>query len=265
MLPFRTLQFLLVILLFAFSSFAQAIKVTETATTEVEARALGGVVTVTAPTVLTSNGSNIVVNIDASDMTGQGVFGFDGRIQFAPGVIDPIAPNFGCSTAGTLFAGAGVTCNLFPTPNVITFSVSGLLVPAAGSGTILKLNFNVSGAAGTNSPLAFQSFVFGEGDPMSTLIDGSVTVLTPTAAGTSVSGMVMSQSGDAIGGVRITLMNQAGEVRTAISNPFGFYRFDDIPVGQIYILSATSKRYTFAPQTISVFDEIANLNLVAEQ
>lgn len=264
MLPFRTLQVLLVILLFGLSTFAQTIKVPDT--TDVEVKSLGGTVTVTAPTVLTSNGSNIFVQIGASDTTGQGITGFEAHIMYDPSVITPVGLNAGCSSTDTIFAGNGnPTClNNSPTPGVISVVMFGT-DPVSGAGSILRLNFQVVGAPLSVSPLNFQFFVFNEGDPAHVTVNGTVTVLAPTAAGTSVSGVVMSQSGDAISGVRITLMNQAGEQRTALSNPFGFYRFDEIPVGRIYILSATSKRYTFVPQTISVFDEIANLNLVAEQ
>ena len=61
-----------------------------------------------------------------------------------------------------------------------------------------------------------------------------------------------------------TLAGAAGQVRTARSNGFGYFQFDDVAAGQTYLLSAQSKRYTFAPQAVNVQDDVVGLVVTAE-
>ncbi|MBK8150617.1 MAG: hypothetical protein IPK58_21055 [Acidobacteria bacterium] len=61
------------------------------------------------------------------------------------------------------------------------------------------------------------------------------------------------------------MTDSAGISRTVISNSFGFFRFDDIAVGETYIVTVRAKDLVFAPQAITIADEVTNLNLVAER
>jgi hypothetical protein len=87
--------------------------------------------------------------------------------------------------------------------------------------------------------------------------------LIPTAAAVSVAGRVMTSDGTPIRGVRLTLFDVQGNARTCISSDFGYYRFDDIQIGQTYFLTATSKQFHFAARAVSVEDAIGDLDLVA--
>ncbi len=70
--------------------------------------------------------------------------------------------------------------------------------------------------------------------------------VAPTAGEASIDGRVVSNTGRAIKGVTITLQNaSASEFKTAITNAFGFYRFDDLEVGSFYVMSIRNKRYFF--------------------
>jgi Peptidase family C25 len=54
--------------------------------------------------------------------------------------------------------------------------------PLSGSGTLIKINFNVVGAGGAATPLTWTNFTFNEGDPAaSPLTNGNYTVTGPTA------------------------------------------------------------------------------------
>ena len=88
----------------------------------------------------------------------------------------------------------------------------------------------------------------------------------PSAALVSVSGQVLQANGGGISRARINLTAPKGTTRTAISSSFGYFRFDDVEVGQTYILTVVSKRYLFInnTQVITVFDEIGELNFTAE-
>jgi N-acetylneuraminic acid mutarotase len=88
----------------------------------------------------------------------------------------------------------------------------------------------------------------------------------PTAANVTVGGRVLNAKGQGISQARVELTAQSGVTRTALSNAFGYYHFDDIPPGQVCIISVQHKRYQFAnnPQVITVTGALSDVDLVAE-
>jgi hypothetical protein len=86
-----------------------------------------------------------------------------------------------------------------------------------------------------------------------------------TAATVSISGRVMTMSGRGIMNVRLSLTDSSGEVRTATTTSFGYYRFDDVQAGETYILSATGKHYTFSQplQVLNINEETDAVNFIA--
>jgi hypothetical protein len=51
-----------------------------------------------------------------------------------------------------------------------------------------------------------------------------------------------------------------------LTNPFGYYRFTDIAIGETYVLSVASKSYVFNPATqlLTVFEAREDINFTAE-
>lgn len=86
----------------------------------------------------------------------------------------------------------------------------------------------------------------------------------PTAAAVIISGRVLSSGGNGISKARIVLTNQRGESRAALSNSFGYYRFEEVTAGEVYIFEARRKSYQFTPQVVTVLEELRDLNLTAE-
>jgi len=76
------------------------------------------------------------------------------------------------------------------------------------------------------------------------------------AASVPVGGRVMNSGGYGISRATVTLTpTGGGETRTALTNSFGYYSFDDVQVGQNYILQVNTKRYSFDPQAVFVTEE----------
>lgn len=75
--------------------------------------------------------------------------------------------------------------------------------------------------------------------------DWTLGQTAPTAATATVSGRVVTESGRGINRARLTLTDSNGQVRLATTNPFGFYRFIDLPTGSDYVLTVGSKTYQF--------------------
>lgn len=93
--------------------------------------------------------------------------------------------------------------------------------------------------------------------------DATTRTLGPTAASVTVGGRVLDASRRAISRARVTLTDASGETRTALTNSFGYYRFDDVPAGETCVFSVSRKRYQFAPQILSVNEAVEDFDFVA--
>jgi Carboxypeptidase regulatory-like domain/Dockerin type I domain len=223
---------------------------------------LGGTVIVTAPTMTATTGQNFTIQLMTQDTTGQGIISSDFDLVYNPSVITPQASP--CDTSGTISTGLLPTCNS-PSAGLLKVSLFGS-TPIAGAGVLLKLKFTAVGGIGTVSPLTFPAFRFNEGDPMSVVIPGQVTIVAagPTAANVEVGGMLMTADGNSVKNAIVILTDSAGTDRSVRSNSFGYFHFAEVPVGASYVISVRSKGLTFTPQAIVVNETISSLNLIAE-
>ena len=75
-----------------------------------------------------------------------------------------------------------------------------------------------------------------------------------------VSGKVTTPSGQGLRNVIVTLIDSLGARRTAISSSFGIYIFDNVPPGDTYVMTVTSKRYRFSPKIIQINSSLTNVD-----
>ena len=92
--------------------------------------------------------------------------------------------------------------------------------------------------------------------------NGTVTITGPNSAGVEVSGRVLTPDGRGLRNARVTITDQTGNVRTATTSSFGYYRFDEVETGQTYIVSVGSRSYRFASRTLQVFDNLSDVDFV---
>lgn len=87
----------------------------------------------------------------------------------------------------------------------------------------------------------------------------------PTATSVSISGRITTFGGQGIQNVRVVLTSLNGETKFSTTSSFGYYRFDDVTVGETYILTVISKRFAFdnPTQIVTVSEELNNLDFVA--
>jgi hypothetical protein len=87
-----------------------------------------------------------------------------------------------------------------------------------------------------------------------------------TAAQVTVSGRVTNIDGRGIGKVRVFLTGADGDVQTALTNPFGYFRFEGVEVGETYVFTVSAKRYSFNPSTLvqTIDDEFSEIHFVAD-
>ena len=76
-----------------------------------------------------------------------------------------------------------------------------------------------------------------------------------SSAPVSIAGRLITSAGRGIAGGRVALSSPSGETRYAITNPFGHYRFLNLPVGMTYTITGTDKLYKFASPTTLTTDQ----------
>lgn len=170
--------------------------------------------------------------------------GGTGNIAWNPGVVAPGA------TAILLY-------NVNVTPASAGQRIPVTATPASGNGT-RAVYVDETG----NTTQAVATFTFG---PLCELaVTEGVINPTPTAASVPVSGRVMTGDGYSVRSALVEVTNSAGETQTAMTNPFGYFRFAGLPAGETYIFNVRHKRYAFVPQPITVTEEITDLNLTVQ-
>ena len=131
---------------------------------------------------------------------------------------------------------------------------------------------------GTSADSAFRTTAAGDflvGNPAgasfnnATIVDNfgwELMSAPPTAASVTIGGRVMTADGTGIAKTIVTISDSNGNVLTAVTNGFGYYRFENIAVGDTYVISAANKRYNFSePQKVMFVSESNNdVNFIAQ-
>lgn len=84
----------------------------------------------------------------------------------------------------------------------------------------------------------------------------------PTASNAFVEGQVLTASGTGVPRAVVRMVDSNGNVRTAITTVFGYYRFEDVQVGENYAMSVSAKGRTFASRILSINDDVSGLDFV---
>ncbi len=94
--------------------------------------------------------------------------------------------------------------------------------------------------------------------------DFLIDFLIPSSAPVEVSGRVTNGK-RGLGRVTVAIADMNRNARYAVTNPFGYYRFDGIASGQQYIVSVSSKSYQFADpvRVIDVGEEISGIDFIS--
>ena len=87
----------------------------------------------------------------------------------------------------------------------------------------------------------------------------------PTAAEVTINGRVFSSYGRPVSGAIVRLTDQSGATTIAGTNSLGYFRFVNIPVGQIVTVSVTAKGGSYEPRVINLTDNIDELNFYPVQ
>jgi hypothetical protein len=131
---------------------------------------------------------------------------------------------------------------------------------------VLKRELGVTKASpsSTNNPATNTATITG----VTNFSDWSVGRIAAVAATVNVGGRVVTADGvSGVSRAKVTIsggnLPQSREITT---NPFGYFNFDNLQVGQTYVLTVGAKQYTFTNPSIVITpeDDIANAIFVAD-
>jgi hypothetical protein len=211
---------------------------------------------------------SVIYTINNSQCAGGGpVFVFDATGNPFQGLFLPVTGTITYSiNAGAAqpinSAASGTSANNISSDDIFVF---GAQTGATDGSTIVLNAGTVMTTSSVNGPLptngSFTTFIT---DGNGFLCSTNGVALPPTAASVSISGRVLTSSGRGLAKALVQLTDSEGNTRTARTNPFGFYRFEDVQAGQTVILTVVSKQFQFAPQVLNLNEELTHLNFIAE-
>ncbi|CAN5216924.1 hypothetical protein BH10ACI1_BH10ACI1_34820 [soil metagenome] len=125
-------------------------------------------------------------------------------------------------------------------------------IPPSGASLLTLTNVNTSNDAAQALPISSQN--------------GAVMILGPLAAAVSVGGRVLTAYGQGMPNATMTIADQSGTTRQTRTSSFGYFKFEEIPVGETYLISVSAKGFTFSQptQVRAVFEEIADVDFIAD-
>lgn len=154
-------------------------------------------------------------------------------------------------------------------PNTSSYQLLYTLIPPLpyGEGNFSNLLFGCGNVPALTTDRFRAEFVqngnFSSPGPRIMELDGSG--LPITAASVSIGGRVLTASGEGVRNAVVTLTKPSGEVLTVRTGSFGYYRFDDLPVGEIYVLNVYAKSYSFEPRVVQPNDDVTDADFIAEK
>jgi hypothetical protein len=131
----------------------------------------------------------------------------------------------------------------------ITSNITSLTIPDGSTFYVRFLDFNATGA---DDSLAIDNF--------------SILGFPNLASSAQIGGRVVDSNGNGISRVQVKISGgELSEPMTVITSPFGYYNFE-VPAGHTYIVSVSSKNYTFSNPTrvINANDNVTDLNFTAD-
>ena len=128
---------------------------------------------------------------------------------------------------------------------------------SANSGNVYKIEGTigqpVAGTNSTSTPFAVRGGFF------------TPAPFGVTAAPAKITGRILTADGSGIAKVSVTMTNSSGLLRTALSSSFGYFSFDDVPVGDVYILSVSVKQFQFSENVRVIFVmQDTDINFIAD-
>lgn len=212
-------------------------------------------------------GQQVLVAIELDAQGDENSFGFS--VNYDPTKLSNPSVSLGADTQGTTLitntlqtGKVGVLIGLTPGTSIQT-----------GVRQLVVIRFSVLNVPSGQTPITFNDNPIGREVVDSNVnvletnyADGIVTIMGTTAAAVTVGGQITDVNSYGVSKATVTITNMSGETQMVLTNPFGYYQFTDIEVGETYILTVSAKRYRFNPGTrmLTIMEESNQINFIAD-
>lgn len=246
----------------------------------------------------TPSGSATAVHYDAYSFNLSGCAAFPTQVTVslcgpagctAPGTIDSVLVIYRKVAAGDALTANGGQAAVFnpaaPCTNAVALNDDTGATPTGPGGSTCSQTGTCTASCSPNSSISQMNrnlgngrftvivTMFGNADVgaynlhINAPAAGCAVALAPTAAEGSIAGRVVTSTGQGIS--KATLTVTGGEIGpiTLRTNSFGYYNFPNIPSGSTYVVTVSSKMYTFAnpSRTVTLEDSASDIDFVSEQ
>ena len=201
-----------------------------------------------------------VVRLNANGTLDTG-FGTGGIVQNLPFVVED-AFSLGLESSGKIVTGG----RIFNTATdadfaVIRLNTIGTLDTTFGNGGIVTTSFGSNLDGITRFAIQSDGKIVGVGfaETQAGNIDAAIARYLTSV---SVSGRITSPTGGGLRNVTVVITDSLGVSQFATTSSFGFYSFDNIKPGDTYRISVNSRLYRFAVQTLTINDNLTNVDFV---
>ncbi|MBS1792641.1 MAG: carboxypeptidase regulatory-like domain-containing protein [Acidobacteria bacterium] len=138
--------------------------------------------------------------------------------------------------------------NSILSPAASTYGITGVSIPSGQNVLIRATGYGQSGLQGGSQTA--EEFV------------QNVYLLAPTAANVSISGRVFANDGRGLQNAVISLTDSKGNTRTTRTSSFGYYRFEELTVGETVVLSINSKGFRYEPKVVTVNESLTDYDFI---
>ena len=194
----------------------------------------------------TTGRSNVTIAYEVTDIDGG-----------SNNAVSPLALQYRVGETG-LFTNlpAGFIADVTQGPNLAgqTFTKSVTLPAAASNQPKVQVRLITTNAANTSGGSTPDEWIG--------INNVVISSLAPSAAQADLGGKVMTQDGRGIPRAVVSLFDEYGIQRSAVTNSFGYYRFTGLTAGNSYVVSVSAKQYLFDTQVVTLYDSMAGVNFV---
>ena len=132
----------------------------------------------------------------------------------------------------------------------------------SADGIYVNLRFAVVGTVGSKTPITITAFRMNDGTDQARASGGEVELTASNTA--SIQGRLLTAFGKPIASARVMLTSTEGDRVSFTSRANGSFDFWNLTVGQTYSLAARSTNFNFLPQTVSVVENVTDVDVIAE-
>jgi len=171
----------------------------------------------------------------------------------ANNAVQPVALHYRVGTTGNFSNVPGAFVADATEPNTATkvTNVVGMLPHIPAGQDYVYLRIMTSNAAGNDEWVGID--------------DISIGCYVVTSANITVTGRVLTTKGTAVSKASVMITDQNGTTRTARTNSFGVYSFENVDAGSTYIFNVFAKSYQFTPQVVGITDSVSDLDFYAQE